>query len=408
MTLPADFVFDPLSESFARDPYPVYAALRDHGQPWYFAGYDVWLLSRYEDVQAAAVHPRLIRSLDGIKTAEEIAEQTVRDNWHDMPNHSRFVQFSMLNSDGEVHQRLRKLLFREFQSASLARLKAETQSHVDRLIDNVAGAGEFDFIEDFAAHVPGHIIGRLLGVPDEDCGILRTWSEDIVQYFDIDRTDERKSLAERTTTEFYHYLLKLSDERRRKPQDDLISRLIGLWDAGELSEDEYISTCMLILMAGHGSTIDVLGTGLLALLRHPDQMQRLRDDPGLTGTAVQEMFRYDAPLPFFHRNAVEDVELNGFAVKKGDKLGLLYASANRDAEMFPDADGFDTGRAPNRHLAFGGGAHFCLGNHLARMDMEIIFTSLLRRFPKIEVMAEPEWKCGLSLRGLDRLQVRAV
>lgn len=404
MAFPSGFVFDPQSDAFARDPYPTYAALRDHGQPWYFEAYDIWLLSRHADVQAAAVNPRLIRSLDGIATADEIAEQTQRDNWHDMPFHSRFVQFSMLNSDGEVHQHLRKMLFREFQNATLARLKAEIDAHVAGLIEALPTA--FDFIADLADHVPGHVIGRFLGVPDEDCAILRVWSENIVQYFDINRTDERKALAEATTAEFYHYLITLSEMRRRRPQDDLISRLLVLWDAGELSEDEYISTCMLILMAGHGSTIDVLGTGLLALLKHPDQMRALRADPGVMPTAVQEMFRYDSPLPFFHRNATEDFDLNGFAVTKGMKLGLLYASANRDDEMFPNASRFDIRRTPNRHLSFGGGAHFCLGNHLARMEMEAVFAGLLARFPRLELGAEPEWKRGLSFRGVTMLRVQ--
>jgi len=405
MSLPDDFVFDPQSDAFASDPYPTYAALREHEKPWYFAGYDIWLLSRYADVQAAAVQPRLIRSLDGIATPDEIAEQTRRDNWHDMPFHSRFVQFSMLNSDGEVHQRLRKMLFREFQNASLKRLQAEIDAHVAGLIAGLPE--EFDFIADLADHVPGHVIGRFLGVPDADCAILRVWSENIVQYFDIERTDARKALAEATTAEFYRYLISLSDERRRRPQDDLISRLLVLWDAGELSEDEYISTCMLILMAGHGSTIDVLGSGLLALLKHPDQIQALRDDPGLMPTAVQEMVRYDSPLPFFHRNASEDFELNGFPVKKGMKLGLLYASANRDEAMFPDAGRFDIRRTPNRHLSFGGGAHFCLGNHLARMEMEAVFAGLLARFAQLDLAAEPEWKRGLSFRGVKGLKIAA-
>ncbi len=403
MALPSGFVFDPQSDAFARDPYPTYAALRDHGEPWYFEGYDIWLLSRYADVQAAAVHPRLIRSLDGIATPDEIVEQTRRDNWHDMPFHSRFVQFSMLNSDGDGHQRLRKMLFRDFQTASLARMKAEIETHVTGLID--ALPAEFDFISDLADHVPGHVIGRFLGVPDEDCAILRVWSENIVQYFDIERTDERKALAEATTAEFYHYLIRLADERRRRSQDDLISRLLVLWDAGDLTEDEYISTCMLILMAGHGSTIDVLGSGLLALLKHPDQMHALRADPGLMATTVQEMFRYDSPLPFFHRNAAEDLDINGLAIRKGMKVGLLYASANRDEAMFPDAHRFDIRRTPNRHLSFGGGAHFCLGNHLARMEMDAVFAGLLVRFPHLDLAAEPEWKRGLSFRGVKRLAI---
>ena len=401
--------FDPLSEIFARDPYPTYAALREHGQPWYWEAGGMWLLSRFADVQAATVHPKLVRTLDGIRTPEEIADERRRANWHDMPNHSRFVQFSLLDSDGEVHQGLRRRLFGEFTNTRIQALRAEVETHVDHLIDDVAAKatdrGTFDFIEDFAARVPGHIIGRLLGVPDADCAILRTWSENIVQYFDVDRSDARKALAEATTTEFYHYLLVLSEERRRAPRDDLLSRLVVAHDAGELSEDEYISTCMLILMAGHGSTIDVLGTGLHALLRFPDEMHRLRDDPALMALAVHEMFRYESPLPFFHRYAAEALEINGFTIGKGEKIGLLYGCANRDEGAFSDAACFDAGRTPNRHLAFGGGAHFCLGNHLARMDMEIVFTRLLRRFSRIELAEAPVYKPGLAVRGPQALRL---
>ncbi len=392
-------VFDPLSDAFAQDPYPTYAALRARDGPWYWEAGDMWLLSRFEDVFAAAVNPKLVRTLDGIKTPEEIAEDRRRANWHDMPHHQRFVQFSLLDSDGDVHHRLRRRLFGEFTTARIQALRDDIERHVDDLIDKVTGQGPFDFIEDFAAHVPGHIIGRLLGVPDADCAILRTWSENIVQYFDIDRSDARKALAEATTTEFYHYLLSLSDTRRRAPKDDLISRLVAAWDAGELSEDEYISTCMLILMAGHGSTIDVLGSGLHALLRFPGQMQRLRTDPALMATAVQEMFRFESPLPFFHRHAAEAVEINGFTIGKGVKVGLLYGCANHDEAAFPDAANFDVSRQPNRHLAFGGGAHLCLGNHLARLDMDVIFTRLLARFGRIDLAGIPTYKTGLAVRG---------
>ena len=398
-------VFDPLSDAFARDPYPTYAALRAHDGPWYWEAGEMWLFSRFDDVFAAAVSPKLVRTLDGLKTPEEIAEDRRRANWHDMPHHSRFVQASLLDSDGAAHHRLRRRLFGEFTTARIQALRGDIERHVDHLIEDVAGQGIFDFIEDFAAHVPGHIIGRLLGVPDEDCVILRTWSENIVQYFDIDRSDVKKALAEDTTAAFYRYLLALSETRRRAPRDDLISRLVADWDAGELSEDEYISTCMLILMAGHGSTVDVLGSGLHALLRFPGQMQRLRADPVLMPTAMQEMFRFESPLPFFHRYVAESVEINGFIVSKGMKIGLLYASANRDGAAFPSADAFDIGRKPNRHLAFGGGAHLCLGNHLARLDMEIIFTGLLTRFSRIDRLEIPTYKTGLSVRGPRTLRV---
>ncbi len=399
-----DIVFDPLSPDFARDPYPTYAALRAHG-PWYWEAGGLWLLSRFDDVFKAAVNPKLVRSLEGIETPQEIADARRRANWHDMPHHARFVQFSLLDSDGEVHHRLRRRMFGEFTQGRIQALRGEIEAHVDRLLSDLEGRDGFDLIEDFAAHVPGHIIGRLLGVPDEDCPILRTWSENIVQFFDIDRSHARKALAEATTTEFYHYLLTLAAERRKAPRDDLISRLVAAWDAAELTEDEFISTCMLVLMAGHGSTIDVLGSGLHALLRHPDALQRLRDEPALTATAVQEMFRYESPLPFFHRHVTEAVDINGFTLAKGAKVGLLYGCANRDEAAFPGADRFDPARVPNRHLAFGGGAHLCLGNHLARLDMEIIFGKLLRRFRHIELAEIPIYKTGLAVRGPQTLRI---
>jgi cytochrome P450 len=183
--------------------------------------------------------------------------------------------------------------------------------------------------------------------------------------------------------------------------------MIEAQKAGQMNEDEFISTAMLILMAGHGSTIDVLGSGMHALLKFPDQMQRLRDDQSLMKTAVQEMFRYESPLPFFHRYVTQEMEVCGQRFERGTKFGVLYGSANRDPKQFPNADTFDVGRSPNWHIAFGRGAHFCLGNHLARLDMDIIFSTLLRRFSRIELAAEDvRYKRGLSVRGPEALKIR--
>ena len=288
-----DVAFEPLSAAFAQNPYPAYAALRARGTPQFFADFDMWLVTRFDDVAAIARDNSMVRSPEFFMSAEEVHEQKRLQNWLDMPHHERFVQFSMLDSDGEVHDRLRKQVFREFTPAFIARQRGMIQSFVDRLVDSLIDKGEIDFVEDLAAQVPGHIIGRVLGVPDEDCPQLRGWSEKVVQFFDIDRSDERKALAEQATTEFYHYLQKLMAERRKAPQEDLITRLMAAEDAGHLNEDELVSTCMLILMAGHGSTIDVLGSGMHALLRFPDQMARLKADPGLIHTAIQEMFRFE-------------------------------------------------------------------------------------------------------------------
>lgn len=406
MSPSTDLSFAPLSDDFARDPYPFYAALRAREGLIRFEEFDMWLAARFEDVSKIVLDARMVRAPDHVADAEEVAALKRAQNWHDMPHHSRFVQFSLLDSDGEVHDRLRKQVFRLFTPVMVGRLRAGIQSYVDGLVDDLADRTEIDFTGDLAAHVPGHIIGRVLGVPDEDCPQLRVWSENIVQYFDIDRSDARKELAERNTTEFYHYLLDLKAARAAAPRDDLLSLMVEAERTGQMSHDELISTAMLILMAGHGSTIDVLGSGLHALLKFPGEMQRLRENPGLMKTAVQEMFRFEAPLPFFHRYCTEDVEICGRTYPRGTKFGVLYGSANRDPEEFPDADRFDVGRTPNRHIAFGRGAHFCLGNHLARLDMDIIFSTLLRRFSSIE-LAEPSvtYKRGLSVRGPQSLKV---
>ena len=391
--------FDPLSDSFARDPYTAYAKLRDLSEPYYYADVDSWMLTKATDVEAVALNKTMLRSRDHlISEAERKAEQR-KMNWHDMPHHERFVQTNLLESEGETHSRLRKLVFREFTAAMIARQRDTIQTFVDHLLKGLDGRDTFDFVEDFAAHVPGHIIGRVIGVPDEDCPQLRIWSENVVRFFNVGCDDNDKRIAEQATKEFYDYLLTLVAARRKSPQEDLMSRMVEHRDAGRMSEDELVATTMLILMAGHGSTIDVLGSGMHALLRFPEQHQKLRDDPALINLAVQEMFRFESPLPYFHRFATEDTEVGGRVFKAGTRFGLLYGAANRDPARFENADQFDVTRSPNRHIAFGGGTHFCLGNHLARLDMDVIFTTLNQRFASIELVKDPIYKPGLSVRG---------
>ena len=393
----------PLSDNFARDPHAAYAALRAQGTPVWDEGLGMWLLPRFDWVAAAALDKRLVRSPGSVFAPEEIAARRRAANWHDMPLHSRFVQFSLLDSDGAVHDRLRRLVFRELGPPVIARLKAQTEDFVAALLARVTGAGAIDFVADVAAHIPGHVIGRLLGTPDDDAALLCGWSENIVQFFDVDRSDARKALAESTVAAFYAYLKDLAAARRRMPRDDLVTKLAVAEDAGVISHDEFVSTAMLLLMAGHGSSIDALSSGLASLLRFSDQMARLRADGALLPTAVQEMFRFEPPLPFFHRHAAEDIELAGRSFPKGTTFGLLYGAANRDPAAFAEADRFDIGRSPSRHLAFGHGAHLCLGNHIARMTLETVFGQLRTR--DIRLLEEPVWKPGLSVRGPRALRV---
>ena len=401
-----EFSFQPFSREFVRDPYPVYVRMREENPIYYYDKWDLYLLSTYEDISTLVNDLRLVRTLDHVMPKEEVTANHEAENWQSKPNLSRFIGFSILDSEGEMHDRLRRLVFSIFTPTGVSALRDVVQVQVDQQLDAIIEKKQIDFIEDFVAPIPGFIIGELLGVPEPDRPRLRTWSENIVQVFEPERTVEQVQLAEDTCTEFADYLVKLAVQRRNKPEDDLISQLIAAEKDGKLNRDEFISTCMLILMAGHGSTIDVAGNGMLALLKHPEQMKKLRQDPAIIHTAVQEMLRYDPPLPYFHRYLLEDMEYKGRSFKKGTKFGVLYASANRDPAQFPEPDRFDVTREPNRHLAFGIGAHFCLGNHLARLNMDIMFTSLLERIPDIKLATEdPEFRTGLASRGLITLPV---
>lgn len=397
--------FAPLGQDFAQNPYSAYAALRAIGEPVWFAPFQIWLIARHEDVLRVAQDHSMVRASDGLFSEQERLAMQRSENFHDMPHHERFVQTSLLDSDGPVHDRLRGVVRREFTPGRIARMRAETEAVVAARLDVLNADGGGDFVTLVARDIPGHVIGRMIGVPSEDCALLRRWSEDTVSYFDIDRTDEKKVLAERAVTEFAAYLTTLINARYKAPGVDFIDALIAAERSGELSRDELISLAMLILMAGHGSTIDVIGSALATLLTHPDALQSLRMSQALYPTAIQEMFRYESPLPFFHRYVTAESEVAGRPFKRGDKLGLLYGSANRDPLAFDEPDSFRLERRPNRHLAFGHGQHFCLGNHLARLEMEILFSTLLARFPTLALTEEPLYKTGLAVRGVNRLMV---
>jgi len=407
----AQFSFAPYSEKFSKDPYTVYAKMRETCPVYYHETWDTWLLSRYQDIWSLLMDKRLGRTLDHVMQEEQIKAYRKQHRWDEAPNHSRYVRISILDSEGSLHERLRKAVFRMFTVTRVKQLRDYIQELVDSGITSIEQQREFDFIEDFVAPIPGAVIGKMLGVAEPYRPQLRVWSENIVQFFEPERTETHRQLAEQATVEFVEFLQELVAMRANKPEDDLISEMI-LWrdeNGKGLNQDELISTAMTILMAGHGSTIDASGNGMLALLRHHEQLTMLRDAPDLIDTAVQEMFRFEPPLPYFHRYTLEDVEFKGYSFKKGTKLGFLYASASRDEGHFEKADLFNIKRNPNRHLAFGGGAHHCLGNHLARQNMEIMFTTLLRRLPDLELAIEEEQlehKPGIQSRGLTRLPLR--
>lgn len=407
----SQFSFNPYSADFSRDPYAIYARMRSECPIYYHKDWDSWILSTYEDIKALIGDERLGRTMDHVLSEEEILEYRREQNWDAAPNHSKYVKISILDSEAELHDRLRKAVFKIFTVSRVRELRDFVQDLVDSRIEELGKTRQFDFVEDFVAPIPGFVIGEMLGVPAEERAQLRIWSEDIVQFFEPERTDAHRDLAEQATLEFVAFLQDLSEQRKRQPKRDLLSEML-LWrdEQGQgLSHEEFMSTAMTILMAGHGSTIDASGNGMLALLQHPEQMAMLKSDTTLMDTAVQEMFRYDPPLPLFFRFTLCDMEYKGIELKKGSKLGFLYASANRDEAAFKNADKFDIKRTPNRHLAFGGGIHHCLGNHLARQNMEIMFNTVLRKMPGLELAVgehELEHRPGIQSRGLVSLPLK--
>lgn len=398
--------FDPSAPGFGADPWPAYAALRAQPGLPFWPGFDGHLAARMADVRAIALDRRMVRAPAAFCPPDEVRRLQVAGNFHDMPFHERYVQTSMLDTDGPDHDRLRRAVFPFFTKTRLESLRGFVTDWVDGALDRLMPQGRIDFVGDLAAHLPGQVIGHLIGTDPELAPQMTTWSDHVVSYFDIDRTPAKKSRAEEATRLFADLLEDLHAARRGSPRNDLMSAMIEVERAGLLTHDELIATIMQILHAGHGSTIDVMGSGLHALLTHPDQLALLRARPDLMPQAVQEMFRFAAPLPFFHRYASEDLTICGQDWPRGSKFGLLYAAANRDPAAFAAPDRLDITRRPNVHLAFGAGPHVCLGNNLARLNMEILFTALLARAPVLALDGPVTWKTGLQAHGPTCLPLR--
>ncbi|MCH7509649.1 MAG: cytochrome P450 [Proteobacteria bacterium] len=401
-------LFHPYEQAFAANPYPTYARLREQNPIFYSAEFGLTFFTRYRDIANLLADKRLGRTLSHVMSPEEKGEKHRQENWQAMPAYSRFVRVNLLETEGPDHVRLRRLLAKAINARLIGGLRGRIELLVDELLDGIADHSEIDFIADLAVPLPVHVIAEMLGWPVEERHRLRPWSADIVRLYERDHSEEDVLRAEAATQEFAGMLGELADRRRSDPKDDLISAFALLESDGDtLSADELIASCMMLLNAGHEAVVNSAGNGLLALLRHPEQRQRLQRDPSMITTAIEEMLRYDSPLQFFHRFALADMEYGGFEFRKGDTLGLLYGSANRDPAAFEHADTFDIARDPNQHLAFGLGPHFCLGSPLARLELEILFSKLLQRFPDIQLLDEqPRYRTGLVFRGLRQLPVR--
>ena len=378
--------YNPVSAKVRENPYATYEQLRRIDPVHRMRLVDAWVLVQYADVNMMLRDQRRFSNVD-------------RDS-----GYTDYV--SMLDMDPPDHTRLRSLVVKAFTPRAVAQLEPRIQETCDDLLDDVAGKTRFDLIQSLAFPLPVIIIAEMLGVPPEDRERFKTWSQDAA--LSIEPTLERPQIR-RVVLAFENlraYFRDLIEQRRRDPQDDMISALLAAEEAGDkLNREELLMTLMLLLVAGHETTRNLIGNGMLALLRHPDQLQRLRDQPDLMDSAIHEMLRYESPVQMDGRVVREDVTIGGKSFRKGQRIIALVGAANRDPAAFSRPDVLDIGRQDTNHIAFGRGIHYCLGSSLALLEGRIAFANLLRRFPSIQLADEPEFSEHIVLRGVKELWV---
>jgi pimeloyl-[acyl-carrier protein] synthase len=392
-----DLHFDPMDPEFLANPYPIYHRLRAE-DPVHRSRLGFWMLTRYEDVAFSLRDPRFAK--------EAIASFVAARFGMALPG----IGISMLDRDPPDHTRLRGLVSKAFTPRVVERLRPHIQQIVDRLLDRVEGAGSMDLIEAFAYPLPVIVICQMLGVPVEDRDRFKQWGLDIARGLDsilLPADSEVLSRSAASRRALSDYFRELIAERRVSPREDLLSALIAAEEAGDkLSEEELLATCILLLVAGHETTVNLIGNGTLALLRHPDQLHRLRERPELVSSAVEELLRYDGPVQRTARIPSEDVIIGGQTIAKGEMVMPFIGAADRDPSQFPDPDRLDIARPDNRHIAFGWGIHFCLGAPLARVEGQLAILTLMQRLPKLALATDtPEYRQSLTLRGLTALPV---
>ena len=396
--------YNPFVPETHANPYPELRNLREHDPVHKNELMDIWVLTRYDDVVSVLRDKRF--SADRRKATNRFAQAAMQAAQEEGSPLARAN--TMLGADPPEHTRLRGLVSKAFTPRVVESLRPRIQQIVDELLDKVQDTGTLDIIRDLGYPLPVIVIAEMLGVPAEDRDDFKRWSDDIVATFGGPVTPpEVLERAQKSTQEMSDYFGAVIEERRREPREDLLSGLIAAEERGEvLSEEELLATCILLLAAGNETTTNLIGNGTLALLRNPDQLDKLRRRPELVESAVEEFLRYDGPVQATARVATERTEFGGKTIEPGELTMVILAAANRDPAQFPEPDTLDIERSPNEHVAFGEGLHFCLGAPLARAEGQIAFRSLLERMPELRLATEePEWGGNFILRGLKSLPV---
>ena len=387
---------DPVDPAFYNDPYPAYHAIRAELPVFQWEQYGHWCFARHEDVNALLRDRRFGRQILHVATREELG-------WLETPTHLKpfydFESHSLLELEPPVHTRLRGLINRSFLSRQVERMRPAITSLANGLIDRFEAKGEAELLVDFATPIPVIVICDLLGVPTNMAQQLLAWSHDMVAMYMARRDRAVEDSAVKATVEFSDFMRGYINRRRKEPKDDLLSELIRAEEQGaKLTEDELVTTAILILNAGHEATVHAIGNGIKCLLE-----QGIHS--GIDEACVEETLRYDAPLHLFTRYALEDLEYAGIRLKKGESVGLMLGAANRDPARFPDPDRFLADRDPNPQVSFGAGIHFCIGAPLARLEMAVALPILFQRLPRLQLAEAPRYRNAYHFHGLESLKV---
>ena len=422
---PMTVEFDYFSPGFRADPYAAYARLREQAPVCWGIGFEpempgVWHITRYADIQRILKDPHFTHQ-HARETSGGVADLSPRppplkgrgsQSDSAVSNEAQLFRelsgLSLLFIDPPAHTRLRALVSKAFTPRMVESVRPRAQALADELLDAAASVGTLDVIGEYAMPLTLTVISEMLGVPIESREEMREWAGVLAQAVDAKRDTAIYGPATAVTMQLVALFQGVLEERRAEPRNDLISELLRAHEQGDhLSEQELIVTATTLLLAGHETTVNLIGNGMLALLSHPDQLALLRAQPELMSSAIEEFLRYEAPSQMASRVAPEEMEIGGQIVGRGEILNLLLGSGNHDPEAFSEPDQLDVTRANNRHLAFGTGMHYCLGAPLARLEGQVAIETLLRRFPTLRLSDDParapEWRETISFRGLRSL-----
>ena len=405
----ADVSFDPNDPAFVADPYPAYARVQEATAVWHPPGHHLWYLTRYADVHAAFRDRRLGTNFLHRFTPEELGLAPGIPVWRDprWEDFATFERWELLNLEPPVHTRLRRLVMEAFTPRTVEGMRTSIQERARALLQPGRDAGSIDLVEAYAQHFSIGIICDLIGVVPSDRETIKRLSDDTIRMYEPAPSVEQQARSNAAAGDFRRYLLDVVAARRRRPASDLLSALIDADVEGErLTDDQIVSTAMVLLMAGHEATVNATTNGIAALAAHPDQWQRIRSGSVSPRTAIEEVLRYDPPLQWFGRWVLDDgFEVDGMPVPRGARVALVLAAANRDPRKYDHPDRFDIGRADSSHLSLGGGIHFCIGAPLARLELETTLTELARSEPELVVVEPPIRRSTFQFRGYERLVV---